>query len=158
MSIALQAAQKSKDPSTQVGACIVDQQNKILSLGYNGFPKGINDALLPMERTGEFLETKYPYVVHAEENAIINATRDLKGAKLYATLYPCNECAKSIIQSGISEVIYLDNKYKGMDIFVASEKMLNLANVERRQFIPSLEKMTKTYNLIQNVVKNVEID
>ena len=109
MGIALLSAQRSKDPSTQVGACIVNQSNKIMSLGYNGLPAGCDDDEFPWERCGDDdYETKYPYVCHAELNAILNAGgRDLSGCKLYVALFPCNECAKAIIQSGIKEVVYL---------------------------------------------------
>ena len=109
MGLAHLSAMRSKDPSTQVGACIVGDDNRILSIGYNGAPNGFHDDEFPWERTGEFLDTKYPYVVHAEPNAILNATSDLTNATLYVTLFPCNECAKLIIQSGIKEVIYLSD-------------------------------------------------
>ena len=104
------AAGRSKDPNTQVGACIVSPENIIISTGYNGMPKGCSDDTFPWERTGE--ETKYPFVVHAELNAILNANgRDLRGSRLYVALFPCNECAKAIIQSGVREVLYLSDKY-----------------------------------------------
>ena len=123
MGVSLLAAKRSKDPNTQVGACIVDQNNIILSTGYNGFPYGCSDDLYPWERTGA--DTKYNYVVHAELNAILNARgKDLKGARLYVDLFPCNECAKAIIQSGIAEVVYLYDKYADSAATVASKKML----------------------------------
>ncbi len=102
MGIALLTAMRSKDPSSQVGACIVSPENKILSLGYNGMPIGCDDDAMPWEREGEPLDTKYMYVCHAELNAILNsAHNNLKGARVYVTLFPCNECTKAIIQSGI---------------------------------------------------------
>ena len=135
MGVALLAAKRSKDPSTQVGACIVDQNNVILSTGYNGFPAGCSDDEYPWERTGE--DTKYAYVVHAELNAILNSGgKDLKGAKLYVALFPCNECAKAIIQSGISEVIYLSDKYSRESSTIASKRMMQSAGVKTRRFIP----------------------
>ena len=119
MGVALLAAKRSKDPNTQVGACIVDSNNIILSTGYNGFPYGCSDDLYPWEREGE--DTKYNYVVHAELNAILNARgKNLKGARLYVDLFPCNECAKAIIQSGIGEVVYLYDKYADTPDTIAS--------------------------------------
>ena len=132
MGIAMLAARRSKDPSTQVGACIVSQDNIIISTGYNGMPKGCSDDEFPWDRTGE--ETKYPYVVHAELNAILNANgRDLRGSRLYVALFPCNECAKAIIQSGVKEVVYLSNKYKDTMATMASRRMLEAAGVTCRQ-------------------------
>ena len=104
MGVALLSAKRSKDPNTQVGCCLVSDEKKIVGIGYNGFPRTINDDHLPWERVGAWLDTKYPYVVHAEANAILNSTRELKGATLYVSLFPCNECAKLLIQSGIKEV------------------------------------------------------
>lgn len=127
-------AQRSKDPSTQTGACIVNDKNIILSLGYNGFPRGCSDECLPWDRDGEFCETKYPYVVHAEENAVLNATASLEGAKLYCGLFPCNECTKVIIQKGIKEVIYEDDKYHDKKEWQASRRMLDLAGVKYRKY------------------------
>ena len=131
MGVAMLAARRSKDPSTQVGACIVSQGNIIISTGYNGMPKGCSDDEFPWERTGAENETKYPYVVHAELNAILNANgRDLRGSKLYVALFPCNECAKAIIQSGVREVVYLSDKYKDTMGNLASKKMLDAAGVK----------------------------
>ena len=115
MAIAKLSSMRSKDPSTQVGACIVDKSNRILSIGYNGAPNGFADHLFPWDREGSELEKKYAFVCHGEMNAILNyrgSRKDLEGAKLYVDLFPCNECAKLIIQSGIKEVIYLCDKYK----------------------------------------------
>ena len=141
MGVSLLAAKRSKDPNTQVGACIVDEGNIILSTGYNGFPYGCSDDSYPWERTGE--DTKYNYVVHAELNAILNARgKNLKGARLYVDLLPCNECAKAIIQSGIAEVVYLYDKYADSPATVASKKMLTSAGVKLRQFTTGRDSIT----------------
>ena len=138
MGVALLAAERSKDPNTQVGACIVDEQNRILSTGYNGFPLGCSDDEFPWEREGAETETKYPYVVHAELNAILNSRgKSLIGSKLYVALFPCNECAKAIIQSGISEVIYLSDKYKDTPLTKASRRMLETAGVKLTKSKPT---------------------
>ena len=135
MGIAMLAAKRSKDPSTQVGACIVSQDNIIISTGYNGMPKGCSDDEFPWNREGD--ETKYPYVVHAELNAILNANgRDLRGSRIYVALFPCNECAKAIIQGGVKEVVYLSDKYKDSMSFVASKRMLSAAGVKFTQLKP----------------------
>ncbi len=135
MGIALLSSQRSKDPSTGVGACIVDANNRILSLGYNGMPFGCSDDEYPWDREGEPLETKYIYVCHAELNAILNYNGGpLKGARIYTTLFPCNECTKSIIQKGISEVIYLSDKYADTDSVKASKRMMNSAGVTYRAY------------------------
>lgn len=123
-------AKRSKDPSTQVGACIVSKDNKILALGYNGFPNGCNDDSLPWTKSGDFKDTKYAYVVHAELNAILNASVALNNSDIYVTLFPCNECAKAIIQSGIKSVYYLDDKNFTSDICRASRRMFDLAGIE----------------------------
>ena len=129
-------AQRSKDPNTQTGACIVSQKNIIISFGYNGFPRGCNDDVLPWDREGEFAKTKYPYVVHAEENAVLNAPCSTEGAKMYCSLFPCNECTKVIIQKGIQEIIYESDKYHDAKEYIASRKMLNMAGIKYRQYIP----------------------
>lgn len=135
MGIALMSAHRSKDPSTQVGACIVDQHNKILSIGYNGMPRGCNDDEMPWEREGEMLDTKYAYVCHAELNAILNyGGGSLEGAKVYVTLFPCNECAKAIIQSGIRTVVYDSDKYAASDMTIASKRMFDAAGVRYYQY------------------------
>lgn len=135
MGIAMLSSQRSKDPSTGVGACIVDANNRILSLGYNGMPFGCSDDEYPWEREGEPLETKYIYVCHAELNAILNYNGGpLKGARIYTTLFPCNECTKSIIQKGITEVIYLSDKYADTDSVKASKRMMNSAGVTYRPY------------------------
>ena len=134
MGVALLSAKRSKDPSTQVGACIVNDKNKIVGAGYNGLPLVCNDDDFPWNKEGEFLDTKYPYICHAELNAILNNIgMDLKGCKIYTALFPCNECSKAIIQSGIKEVIYLSDKYHGNDIFKASKIMLDTAGVKYRK-------------------------
>ena len=113
MAIAKLSAMRSKDPSTQVGACIVDKNNRILSIGYNGAPNGYSDDIFPWDREGNELETKYPYVVHAEQNAILNARgKSLEGCSIYVNLFPCHDCARNIIQSGIKKVYYLEDKYE----------------------------------------------
>lgn len=129
MGLAKLSALRSKDPNTKVGACIVDNENKVVSIGYNGFPIGCDDDKYPWHREGSYLETKYPYVVHAELNAILNSPRSVKDTILYVSLFPCNECAKAIIQSGIKKIIYEDDKYKDMENFIASKKMLESAGV-----------------------------
>lgn len=130
MGIALLSAQRSKDPGTQVGACIVGGDNKILSVGYNGMPTGCHDDCMPWDRVGSALETKYLFVCHAELNAILNYEgATLKGACLYTTLFPCNECAKAIIQSGIKRIVYLADKYADTDSVVASKRMFDMAGV-----------------------------
>lgn len=132
MGVALLSAHRSKDPNTKVGACIVNDKNKIVGIGYNGMPTGCPDNQLPWERKAESsLDTKYPYVCHAELNAILNSNQmNLTGCTLYATLFPCNECAKAIIQSGIKKVIYYDDKYRDHDISIAARRLMNLAGVE----------------------------
>ena len=140
MSVALLAAMRSKDPNTQVGACIVGEDNRIISTGYNGFPRGCSDDEFPWDREGE--ETKYPYVVHAELNAILNAGgRSLAGARVYVGLFPCNECAKAIIQAGIKEVIYLSDKYAGTPANNASKRMLRAAKVKLTKFEPDKDRI-----------------
>ncbi|MCC8169867.1 MAG: dCMP deaminase family protein [Oscillospiraceae bacterium] len=144
MGIALLSAQRSKDSNTQVGACIVNQENKILSLGYNGMPIGCDDDEMPWEREAENpIDTKYMYVCHAELNAILNrSSGSLDGAKLYVTLFPCNECAKAIIQSGIREVVYMSDKYCGADNNVASKKMFDMVGVKYRRYEPTGRRLT----------------
>lgn len=131
MGVAHLSGMRSKDPNTQVGACIVSRKNKILSMGYNGFPSGCSDEEFPWAREGEELETKYPFVTHSELNAILNYRGgSLEGTKLYVSLFPCNECAKAIIQAGIKTVVYDSDKYAGTPSNVASKKMFDAAGVE----------------------------
>ena len=135
MGIALLSAQRSKDNHTQVGACIVDENNKILSVGYNGMPLGCNDDDMPWERDDEWLESKYAYVCHAELNAMLNYNgASLKDARLYVTLFPCNECAKAIIQKGIKEIVYLSDKYADSVATIASKRMFERVGIKCRQF------------------------
>ena len=147
MGISKLAAGRSKDPSTQVGACIVDKDNRILSIGYNGTPNRFNDDEFPWERTGKNQnETKYPYVCHAELNAILNyrgSRKDFVGSKIYVDLFPCNECAKAIIQSGIKEIIYLSDKYNGTLENDASKHLLNTCGVTYRQLDSKHQKDIK---------------
>ncbi len=145
MGIAMLSSYRSKDPNTQVGACIVNDKNRIMSVGYNGFPAGCSDDEFPWERSGDDYETKYPYVCHAELNAILNNRgANLEGCRIYVALFPCNECAKAIIQSGIKEVVYLSDKYADTMGTRASKRMFNAAGV----------KLTK----MDSVTKSVIID
>lgn len=149
MGVALLAAERSKDPNTQVGACIVDDNNRILSTGYNGFPKGCSDDVFPWNRNEDAGETKYPFVVHAELNAILNTRgKSLVGSKVYVGLFPCNECAKAIIQAGVKEVIYLSDKYKTTPSTVNSRRMLTAAGIKLTQLKPTKK----------NIVLNFEVD
>ena len=148
MSVALLSGKRSKDPNTQVGDCIVNKNNVIESIGYNGLQKGCSDDEFPWEKEGEMLNTKYPFVVHAELNAILNAKgKDLSGCKIYVALFPCNECAKAIIQSGISEVVYLSDKYSNTDSVKASKMMFKCAGVELRQLVPSYKEINLSLNI-----------
>ncbi len=142
MGIALLSARRSKDPSTQVGACIVNNRNKIMSVGYNGFPLGCSDDDFPWERSGDEYNTKYPYVCHAELNAILNSGgASLEGSKIYVALFPCNECAKAIIQSGIKEVYYLSDKYAETVGVRASKRMFDSAGVKYTQLNPASDEL-----------------
>ena len=135
MGIAYLASMRSKDPNTQVGACIVDNNNKILSMGYNGFPIGCSDDEFPWNRDGEPYDNKYFYVTHSELNAILNYRGgSLEGAKLYVTLFPCNECAKACIQAGIKTIVYDSDKYAGTPSTLASKRMLDAAGVRYYQY------------------------
>lgn len=147
MGISLLSCCRSKDPNTQVGACIVNSENRIMSVGYNGFPKGCSDDEYPWERSGDDQnETKYPFVCHAELNAILNAGgNSLKGCKIYVALFPCNECAKAIIQSGINEVIYISDKYADSAATIASKRMLASAGVKLTPF-KSDKKITISFD------------
>ena len=135
MGIALLSSQRSKDPSTQVGACIVSDENKILSVGYNGMPRYCSDDEFPWARDGAALDTKYMFVCHAELNAILNYSGgSLAGARIYTTLFPCNECAKAIIQAGIRSVIFLSDKYADSESGRASKRMFEAAGVAYRPY------------------------
>ena len=134
MGVAALSAKRSKDPNTQVGACIVNEEKRIVGIGYNGFPRGCEDDVFPWGKGNDDpLENKYPYVVHAEANCILNTTAKLTGATLYVTLFPCNECAKLIIQSGIKKLVYMEDKYRNESSNIASRRMLDAAGVEYRQ-------------------------
>ncbi|CAA7056446.1 unnamed protein product [Microthlaspi erraticum] len=147
MAIAFLSAERSKDPNRQVGACLVSQNGVILGIGYNGFPRGCSDDKLPWakkSRSGDPLETKYPYVCHAEVNAILNTNHaSAAGQKLYVTMFPCNECAKIIIQSGVSEVIYfVEKRLKDSNVaYVASHKLLSMANIKVRKHQPEMDQI-----------------
>ena len=135
MGLAMLSGMRSKDNGTQVGACIVNENNKILSVGYNGMPSGCDDDIMPWDRDGEPLNTKYMYVCHAELNAILNFEGgNVRGARIYTTLFPCNECTKAIIQSGISEIIYYSDKYAETDSIIASKRMLDMVGIKYRQY------------------------
>jgi dCMP deaminase len=142
MGVALLSSMRSKDPRTQVGACIINDKKRIVGIGYNGFPYGVDDDDFPWEKEGDWIDTKYPYVVHAEPNAILNSTVSLENSTLYVTLFPCNECAKLIIQSGIKEVVFMEDKYHDQISFLASRKMFESAKVIYRK----MEKVNITIN------------
>ena len=147
MGVALLSARRSKDPNTQVGACIVNQRNKIVGAGYNGLPIGCDDNEFPWEKQGDYLDTKYPYICHAELNAILNNIgMDLQGCKIYTALFPCNECAKAIIQSGITEVIYLSDKYAGTDTAKASRLMLDTAGFTCRKVATTISSIELSFD------------
>ena len=143
MAVAKLSAMRSKDPNTQVGACIVSKDNRILSIGYNGTPNGYKDENFPWDRVGEPLDTKYLYVVHAERNAILNFrgnNKELENSKIYVDLFPCNECAKEIIQSGIKEVIYLSDKYAETNEIIASKRLFDACGIKYRQLNKEYQK------------------
>ncbi len=145
MAVAKLAGMRSKDPNSQVGSCIVSEDNKILSMGYNGFPLGCSDDEFPWEREGEETDTKYPYVVHSELNAILNYRGgSLEGAKLYVSLFPCNECAKAIIQAGIKTIVYDDDKYDGTSSVQTSKRMLDAAGVRYYRYQRTGRKLELT--------------
>ncbi|OGH87461.1 MAG: cytidine deaminase [Candidatus Magasanikbacteria bacterium RIFOXYC2_FULL_42_28] len=133
-------AERSKDPSSQVGSIVVDKNNVVLGMGYNGFPRGIEADQLPWEREGAFLNTKYAYMCHAEENAIYNANMSVKGGRVYSCLFPCNECAKTIIQNGVVEVIYESDKYHDVDAFTAARRLFDAAGIKCRQYVSDWAK------------------
>ncbi|MCC8023686.1 MAG: dCMP deaminase family protein [Clostridiales bacterium] len=149
MGIALLSGQRSKDPNTQVGACIVNQYNKIMSVGYNGFPWGCSDDEFPWDRTGDdAYDTKYPYVCHGELNAILNnGGASLAGCKIYVGLFPCNECAKAIIQAGIREVIFLSDKYADTSPVRASKRMFEAAGVKMTHFQTNREDLKLSFRM-----------
>jgi dCMP deaminase len=147
MGVSLISAERSKDPNTQVGACIVDGKKRIIGIGYNGFPRGCPDDQLPWDRQAENQnDTKYPYIVHAEANAILNSTKELEGATLYVALFPCNECTKLIIQSGIKDIVFLSDKYADTDPVKASKKMLDMAKVKYSRLESERKEITLHYD------------
>ena len=146
MGVAMLSSYRSKDPNTQVGACIVNDKNRIMSMGYNGFPSGCSDDEFPWERDGDAYDTKYPYVCHAELNAILNCRgANLESSRIYVALFPCNECAKAIIQSGIKEVVYISDKYANTPGTLISKRMLKSAGVKLRQLTPEKESILIDY-------------
>ena len=148
MGVALLAAERSKDPSTQVGACIVDEDNRILSTGYNGFPSGCSDEEFPWNRDESLGETKYNFVVHAELNAILNARgKSLVNSRVFVSLFPCHECAKAIIQTGVKEVIYLSDKYNGTSSDNASKRMLTAAGVKFTKIKPTKAQLVLNFDV-----------
>jgi dCMP deaminase len=157
MGLSLLAALRSKDPNSQVGAAIVSPQQRILGTGYNGFIAGVDESQFPWEREGEWLDTKYPYVVHAEANAILNSTQsDLRDCRIYVTLFPCNECAKQIAQKGIREIIYLQDKYPDSPQGLAARRILDAVGVSYRQAdLPHLpDELQRLAANLRQVLKN----
>ncbi|CAN0198818.1 unnamed protein product [Lampetra fluviatilis] len=152
MAVAFLSAQRSKDPHSQVGACIVSPENKIVGIGYNGMPNGCSDDCLPWVRTApDWIDTKYPYVCHAELNAILNKnSSDVRGCIIYVALFPCNECAKLIIQSGIREVVYLSDKYHDRPEMKASRTLLSMAGVNYKQLSPKMKKIEIDFDVINS--------
>ena len=150
MGLAHLSALRSKDPNTQVGAAIIDENHRVVSVGYNGFPKGCSDDEFPWSRSGGVLNSKYAFVVHAELNAILNSPRSVSGCTIYVSLFPCNECAKAIIQSGIKRIVYESNKYADTETTIASKKMLQAAGIE-------LVQLENTIKLSVEKVKNTEM-
>lgn len=147
MGLAHLSALRSKDPNTQVGAAIVDENHRVVSVGYNGFPQGVSDEEFPWAREGGVLDTKYAFVVHAELNAILNSQRSVRGCTIYVSLFPCNECAKAIIQSGIKRIVYESDKYNGVDTNIASKRMLKAAGVDLVRIENTIElSVTKVPN------------
>lgn len=145
--VALLSAQRSKDPNTQVGACIVNDKNKIVGAGYNGLPIGCSDDEFSWSKEGDFMDTKYPFVCHAELNAILNNIgMDLRGCTIYTALFPCNECTKAIIQSGISTVVYLSDKYEQTDAARASKLMLDKAGIAYRKVVVSIDRIVLSFD------------
>ena len=145
MAVSILSSQRSKDPNTQVGACIVNEEKKIVGIGYNGFPKNCSDDYLPWSRTstkGSILDTKYPFVCHAEMNAIMNKNEaNLKNCTIYVSMFPCNDCAKLIIQSGIKRVVYICDKYAHTEQVMASKIMFKMAGIIFEQFKPKRQKI-----------------
>ncbi len=152
MRIANTIAERSKDPSTQAGAVVVDKNNVVVGLGYNGLPRGVKTNDFPWERNGEFLKTKYPYICHAEENAIYNANKSVKNCKIYCNLFPCNECAKVIIQTGIKEIIFESDKYHNDNPYVASRKLLDASGIKYHQYISNIYSNKENQKLDNKII------
>ena len=150
MGLAHLSALRSKDPNTQVGAAIIDENHRVVSVGYNGFPKGCSDDEFPWSRSGGVLNSKYAFVVHAELNAILNSPRSVSGCTIYVSLFPCNECAKAIIQSGIKRIVYESDKYADTETTIASKKMLQAAGIE-------LVQLENTIKVSVEKIKNTEM-
>lgn len=152
MAVACLSAQRSKDPATQVGACIVNDENKIVGVGYNGMPNKCSDDVLPWVSSGDWLSTKYPYVCHAEMNAILNKnSSDVKNCTMFVALFPCNECAKMIIQAGIKKIIYMADKYKEKEAYKASKELLKMARIECEVFIPKKPQIVIDFKHLDGV-------
>jgi len=152
MAVSFLSAMRSKDPATQVGACIVNPEKRIVGIGYNGMPRGCSDDLLPWGKTNkDELDNKYMYVCHAEMNAILNKnSENVSGCTIYVALFPCNECAKMIIQSGIKSVIYFSDKHSGKSSTIASKRMFDMTGVKYNQFIPRMKKIEIDFDIINN--------
>lgn len=150
MAVAVLSAHRSKDPNTQLGACIVNEEKQIVGIGYNGMPIGCSDDALPWCRTADnMLNTKYPYVCHAELNAILNKnSSNLKNCTLFVGLFPCNECTKLIIQSRIKRVVYLCDKYSHKPEYIASKRMLQMAKIDTIQFNTEKKQIVIDFNVL----------
>ena len=152
MSVAALSAFRSKDPRSKMGACIVNARNRIVGVGYNGFPAGCDDDSLPWGHDGDFLDTKYPYVCHAEQNAIFNSSTDLHGCRIYTPFFPCNDCAKAIIQVGIAEVIYLQyNHSPELDIFVAARRLFDMSGIVCRCLEMGRDRLVIDYSSVGDI-------
>lgn len=154
MGIALLSAYRSKDPRTQVGACIVNDKKRIVGIGYNWFPSGCNDDEFPRDKSDILHESKHAYVVHSEANAILNGMgKDLNGSTLYVALFPCNECMKLIIQAGITHIRYLSDGNKDREYYIASKKMADAAGVEYHKIVPTKDSITIDFANYKNADK-----
>ncbi|XP_015517717.1 deoxycytidylate deaminase [Neodiprion lecontei] len=150
MATAFLAAKRSKDPCTQVGVCIVNRNNKVVGVGYNGMPIGCSDNEFPWAKnSANKLETKHLYVCHAEMNAILNKnSADVEDCRMYVGLFPCNECAKVIIQSGIKSVVYMSDKYSQKITTIAAKRMFDASGVRYRQYIPQNKQIVIDFSEI----------
>lgn len=137
MSVAILTSKRSKDNNTQVGAVIVDKYRRIIGCGYNGFISGLDESLFPTSRDIDlpYNLTKYPYTIHAEQNAILNTVVfDVSGSTMYCTLFPCDNCAKIIAQKRIAEIVYLSDKYHDEPSYIASRLLFDAASIKYRQY------------------------